>query len=159
MVRFVYYIFLGHATIGGLGPTSRQWGTTLDHIRGVEVVLANGTITYANENQNPDLYFVCVNTSLALLYIYHFLSQAIRGAGASIGIVTEFVFITHPEPGPSVRYSYTFKSVISFIFRTRDRYLESDFFLLSADWGMLKTWLRLLPNGNLSSLPPTSTAN
>jgi len=54
-------------------------------------VLANGTITYANENQNPDLYF------------------AIRGAGALIGIVTEFVSITHPEPGPSVRYSYSFK--------------------------------------------------
>jgi len=81
----------GHATIGGLGPTSRQWGSTLDHIREVEVVLANGTITRANENQNPDLYF------------------AIRGAGASIGIVTEFVFITHPEPGPTVRYSFTFK--------------------------------------------------
>lgn len=48
----------GHATIGGLGPTSRQWGSTLDHIREVEVVLANGTITRANENQNPDLYFV-----------------------------------------------------------------------------------------------------
>jgi len=53
-------------------------------------VLANGTITRANENQNPDLYF------------------AIRGAGASFGIVTEFVFETHPEPGPTVRYSYTF---------------------------------------------------
>ena len=49
----------GQATIGGLGPTSRQWGTALDHIREVEVVLANGTITRANENQNPDLYFVC----------------------------------------------------------------------------------------------------
>jgi len=81
----------GHATIGGLGPTSRQWGSTLDHIREVEVVLANGTITRANKNQNPDLYF------------------SIRGAGASFGIVTEFVFITHPEPGPIVRYSYTFK--------------------------------------------------
>jgi len=81
----------GHATIGGLGPTSRQWGSTLDHIREVEVVLANGTITRANDNQNTDLYF------------------AIRGAGASYGIVTEFVFVTHPEPGPTVRYSYTFE--------------------------------------------------
>lgn len=48
----------GHATIGGLGPTSRQWGSTLDHVREVEVVLADGTITRANETQNPDLYFV-----------------------------------------------------------------------------------------------------
>ena len=64
----------GHATIGGLGPTSRQWGTTLDHICEVEVVLANGTITRANEKQNPDLYFVChVITSLVfVLYLYQF---------------------------------------------------------------------------------------
>ncbi|KAF8804092.1 putative glucooligosaccharide oxidase [Phlegmacium glaucopus] len=81
---------VGHATIGGLGPTSRQWGSTLDHIREVEVVLADGTITRANENQNPDLYF------------------AIRGAAASFGIVTEFVFETHPEPASTVHYSYTF---------------------------------------------------
>ena len=75
MVRFVYYIFLGHATIGGLGPTSRQWGTTLDHIREVEVVLASGTITCANENQNFTLY-----TSLSLLYIlYIFISFSLTG--------------------------------------------------------------------------------
>ena len=53
-----FFVTSGHATIGGLGPTSRQWGSTLDHIREVEVVLANGTITRANQNQNPDLYFV-----------------------------------------------------------------------------------------------------
>jgi FAD/FMN-containing dehydrogenase len=80
----------GHATIGGLvGPR----GSTLDHIRDVDVVLSNGTIARPNESQNPDLYF------------------AIRGAEVSIGsIVTEFVFITHPEPGTTVRFSYTFKS-------------------------------------------------
>jgi hypothetical protein len=58
LVKSVYP--LGHATIGGLGPTSRQWGTMLDHIREVEVVLANGTITRANEDQNSDLYWVSV---------------------------------------------------------------------------------------------------
>jgi hypothetical protein len=79
VVRFVDYTWLnrfllpGHATIGGLGPTSRQWGTTLDHIREVEVVLADGTITRANENQNPDLYFVCmITTSLFYFYFYPF---------------------------------------------------------------------------------------
>jgi len=81
----------GHATIGGLGPLSRQWGSTLDHIREVEVVLADGTITRANEKQNPDLYF------------------AIRGAAASFGIVTEFVFVTHPEPSSTIIYSYDFE--------------------------------------------------
>jgi FAD/FMN-containing dehydrogenase len=34
--------------------------------------------------------------------------QAIRGAAASFGIVTEFVFQTHPAPPSTVQYSYTF---------------------------------------------------
>lgn len=38
----------GHATIGGLGPISRMWGSALDHVEEVEVVLANGTVTRAS---------------------------------------------------------------------------------------------------------------
>ena len=48
----------GHLTIGGLGPLSRQYGTALDHIEEVEVVLANGTIARANLSQNQDIFFV-----------------------------------------------------------------------------------------------------
>ncbi|KAJ6477489.1 hypothetical protein DFH09DRAFT_951960 [Mycena vulgaris] len=79
----------GHATIGGLGPVSRQWGAALDHILEVEIVLANGTITRASATQNPDILF------------------AVKGAAASFGIVTEFVFMTRPEPPTAVIYSYT----------------------------------------------------
>ncbi|KAJ7319269.1 hypothetical protein DFH08DRAFT_390041 [Mycena albidolilacea] len=78
----------GHATIGGLGPISRQWGTALDHVMGVEIVLANGTITCANATYNPDILF------------------AVKGAAASFGIITEFVFMTRPEPPNAVVYSY-----------------------------------------------------
>ncbi|KAJ7118607.1 hypothetical protein C8R46DRAFT_1260938 [Mycena filopes] len=78
----------GHATIGGLGPISRQWGAALDHILEVEIVLANGTITRANATHNPDILF------------------AAKGAAASFGIVTEFVFLTHPEPPNAIVYSY-----------------------------------------------------
>ncbi|KAJ7804666.1 hypothetical protein B0H14DRAFT_3485964 [Mycena olivaceomarginata] len=78
----------GHATIGGLGPISRQWGAALDHVLGVEIVLANGTITRANATYNPDILF------------------AVKGAAASFGIVTEFVFMTRPEPPNAVIYSY-----------------------------------------------------
>nr|GAT53495.1 reticuline oxidase [Mycena chlorophos] len=78
----------GHATIGGLGPISRQWGTTLDHVLEVEIVLANGTITRANETTNADIFW------------------AVKGAGASFGIITEFVFLTHPAPTNAVVYSY-----------------------------------------------------
>lgn len=80
----------GHATIGGLGPTSRQWGSALDHIVGAEVVLANSSIIRASETENPDVFF------------------AVKGAASSFGIVTEFKVRTEPEPGSVVQYSYTF---------------------------------------------------
>ncbi|KAL6909228.1 hypothetical protein GGI43DRAFT_171929 [Trichoderma evansii] len=80
----------GHATVGGLGPSSRMWGSALDHVVEVEVVTGNGTIVRANENDYSDLFW------------------GIRGAGASMGIVTEFVFRTHPEPGSVVDYTYAF---------------------------------------------------
>jgi hypothetical protein len=48
----------GHATIGGLGPMSRMWGTCLDHVIEVEVVTADGVIRRANEVDNSDLFWV-----------------------------------------------------------------------------------------------------
>jgi len=61
----------------------------LDHVVEVEVVLANGTITRANSTFNPDVLF------------------AVQGAAASFGIVTEFVFRTHPEMTQAIVYSFT----------------------------------------------------
>lgn len=80
----------GHATIGGLGPMSRMWGAALDHVVEVEVVTADGSIVRASDQQNSDLFF------------------ALKGAGAGFGVITEFVFRTHPEPGDVVQYSYSF---------------------------------------------------
>ncbi|MBE3043508.1 FAD-dependent oxidoreductase [Candidatus Bathyarchaeota archaeon] len=48
----------GHATIGGLGPSSRMWGTCLDHVVGVEVVTAEGEVVRASEEENADLFWV-----------------------------------------------------------------------------------------------------
>lgn len=89
----------GHLTIGGFGPMSRMWGTALDHIVSMKVVLADGSIVHASTAENEDVFW------------------AMRGAGASFGIVTEFTVRTHLEPGEMVRYSYTlecgsFRSVI-----------------------------------------------
>ena len=50
----------GHATIGGLGPMSRMWGSCLDHVIDVEVVTADGSIKRANEQTNSDLFWVCL---------------------------------------------------------------------------------------------------
>ncbi|KAG7094705.1 hypothetical protein E1B28_005524 [Marasmius oreades] len=79
----------GHATIGGLGPVSRLWGSALDHIIEAEVVLANGTVVRTNQDTHPEVLF------------------AVKGAGASFGVVTEFKVITHPEPTEMTKYSYT----------------------------------------------------
>lgn len=79
----------GHLTIGGFGPMSRMWGTALDHIVSMQVVLADSSIIRASATEHPDVFF------------------AMRGAGASFGIVTEFTVRTHPEPGEMVRYSFT----------------------------------------------------
>ncbi|KAF9262316.1 FAD-binding domain-containing protein [Marasmius fiardii PR-910] len=79
----------GHATIGGLGPVSRLWGSALDHIIEAEVVLANGTVVRTNEVNSPEVLY------------------AVKGAGASFGVVTEFKVITHPEPEEMTKYSYT----------------------------------------------------
>lgn len=80
----------GHATIGGLGPMSRMWGSALDHIVEVEVVTADGKIQRASETQNSDLFW------------------GLRGAASNLGVITEFVVRTHPEPANVVQYSYTF---------------------------------------------------
>ncbi|CAK49173.1 CAZyme family AA7 [Aspergillus niger] len=80
----------GHFTIGGLGPTARQWGLALDHVEEVEVVLANSSIVRASNTQNQDVFF------------------AVKGAAANFGIVTEFKVRTEPAPGLAVQYSYTF---------------------------------------------------
>ncbi|KIV95460.1 hypothetical protein PV10_03114 [Exophiala mesophila] len=78
----------GHYTIGGLGRISRQYGAATDQIIDAEVVLANGSIVTASEKENEDIFF------------------AIRGAGASFGIVTDFHVQTHPAPGNAVAYTY-----------------------------------------------------
>lgn len=80
----------GHATIGGLGPISRLWGASLDHVLEVEVVLADSSIVRASPTSNPDVFF------------------AVKGAASGFGIVTEFKVRTQPEPEKTVLYSYRF---------------------------------------------------
>jgi FAD/FMN-containing dehydrogenase len=51
---------------GGSGYVNRQWGLALDAVRSMEVVLANGTLVTASDEENPDLYWV---SSLALFFL------------------------------------------------------------------------------------------
>ena len=64
----------GLATAAGIGFLARSQGLTIDHLRAVEMVLADGSRVRASETENPDLFW------------------AVRGAGANFGIVTSFEF-------------------------------------------------------------------
>ncbi|EGF97193.1 uncharacterized protein MELLADRAFT_79848 [Melampsora larici-populina 98AG31] len=76
----------GHAAFGGFGPTSRMWGLTSDNIISQEVVLANGTIIQASQSTNSDLFW------------------ALRGAGASYGVVTSMKFRTYAAPSHPTKF-------------------------------------------------------
>jgi hypothetical protein len=68
-----------------------MWGSSLDHVEEVEVVLANSSVVRASEKENSDIFF------------------AMKGAASGFGIVTEFKVRTQAEPGEAVLYSYNFE--------------------------------------------------
>jgi FAD/FMN-containing dehydrogenase len=63
---------------GGIGHLSRAAGLSIDNILGAQVVLADGSVVNADENENPDLYW------------------AIRGGGGNFGVVTSITSRLHP---------------------------------------------------------------
>jgi FAD/FMN-containing dehydrogenase len=64
----------GLATSGGLGWLAREHGLTIDRLRAVDMILADGTLIHASDEAHQDLFW------------------AVRGAGANFGIVTSFEF-------------------------------------------------------------------
>jgi FAD/FMN-containing dehydrogenase len=74
----------GHATVGGQGVLSHVYGLKFDHIVRMEVVIADGLIVQASATKNPDLSWVIIAGSSSV-------TQALRGASASFGIITPFM--------------------------------------------------------------------
>jgi FAD/FMN-containing dehydrogenase len=68
---------------GGFGYLSRKYGMTVDNLRSVDIVTADGELVHASEDERPDLFW------------------GVRGGGGNFGIVTSFEFDLH-EVGPEV---------------------------------------------------------
>jgi FAD/FMN-containing dehydrogenase len=66
---------------GGMGRLQRKFGLTIDNLRAVEIVTADGHVVRASEMSEPDLFW------------------GMRGAGANLGVVTAFEFELQPFSG------------------------------------------------------------
>lgn len=80
----------GHVGGGGYGYSSRTHGLALDALVEATVVLANSTVITVSNTQNPDLFW------------------ALRGAGASFGIITTYKFATFAAPSNNTNFIYNY---------------------------------------------------
>ena len=62
---------------GGMGWLSRRFGLTIDNLRSVEIITANGDVIRASDENEPELFW------------------GVRGGGGNFGIVTKFHFGMH----------------------------------------------------------------
>jgi FAD/FMN-containing dehydrogenase len=75
----VHSVGVGGLTVGGgIGWMVRKYGLTIDHLRSVEIVTADGRLLRASATEHPDLFW------------------AVRGGGGNFGIITSLEFELKP---------------------------------------------------------------
>lgn len=73
---------------GGMGWLARRHGLACDNVVSFDVVTAAGEILRADAQTHPELFW------------------GLRGGGGNFGIVTEFEFALHPEPGQALSVEF-----------------------------------------------------
>lgn len=73
---------------GGMGWLARRHGLACDNVVSFEVVTAEGEILRVDAETHPELFW------------------GLRGGGGNFGIVTEFEFALHPEPGEALSVEF-----------------------------------------------------
>jgi FAD/FMN-containing dehydrogenase len=101
---------------GGFGWLTRKYGLTIDNLRAVQLVDANGERLRASETERPELFW------------------ALRGGGGNFGVVTEFEFGLH-KVGPEIT-----SGLIAFPLEQADRVLRGYRELVRAAPDDLSVW-------------------
>ncbi len=68
----------GYTLGGGFGRLNRKHGLTIDNLKSVRIVTADGEVRTATANTEPELFW------------------AVRGGGGNFGVVTDFEYQLHP---------------------------------------------------------------
>lgn len=119
----------GLATAGGLGYFARSQGLTLDHVRRVRVLAADGTTGWVDAENDPDVFW------------------AIRGGATQAGIALDFILDAPALAGERAEAMIVFQEV---------QYLIDDLPAFTAAWG---AWMREAPRQAESFLMLHSTGD
>ncbi len=75
---------------GGFGRIARKFGLSLDNVRAVDIITADGKFRRASADENPELYW------------------GLRGGGGNFGVATSFEFQLHPMDRNVISGSFVF---------------------------------------------------
>ena len=118
---------------GGMGRLQRKFGLTIDNLRAVELVTADGRRVRASDDEHDDLFW------------------GLRGAGANFGIVTSFEFDLHPLDAP-----VTHGSVVHSIERAGDL---AAYFRKTLEGAPDELWLGFYLRAPSDGSAPTATVS